>query len=128
MNSATGTTNSASHLFSKGPNNKRKTLRNTLASNLRPQTSQSPSHFTPPPILSPVRSAPGLFWTFSAKLTHVDENRKDRPRINLGANYQAVLPPLEKKQTKSNYSLIKSPEDLLWSPDSISNCFQEDGK
>ncbi|XP_035704519.1 mucin-5AC isoform X3 [Folsomia candida] len=98
----------------------------TLASNLRPQTSQSPPHFTPYPILSPVRSAPGLFWTFSAKLTHVDDNRKDRPRINLGINFQAVIPPLEQKHTIKNNYMLKRPEDLLWSPDSISNCFKED--
>lgn len=106
---------------------KRKALRNTLASNLRPQTSQSPTHFTPYPILSPVRSASGLYWTFSGKLSHVDETKKDRPRINVGANFQAAIPPLLDAASKEAYSKEAPREDLVWSPDSVMNCYDEDG-
>jgi len=112
---------------------KRKQLRNTFASNLRPQTasssnSSSSSHFTPYPILSPVRSAPGLYWTFSTRLSHVDESKKETPRINVGANFQAILPPLrEKKNVMSNYHEKEEFEDNLWNPRVMDLCSTEEG-
>ncbi|CAG7831628.1 unnamed protein product, partial [Allacma fusca] len=95
---------------------KRKQLRNTFASNLRPQTnSPNNSHFTPYPILSPVRSAPGLYWTFSPKLSHVDDSKREVPKINIGSKFQAELPQCNNKKRKLEDCDIQSDEEYrLW--------------
>jgi len=132
---------------------KRKQVRNTLASNLRPQTTpshptsggaSSATHFTPYPILSPVRSAPGLYWTFSPKLSHVDDTKRERPRINVGPEFQVTELPsprgrkrkwesladeqnLEGNDSGRDEESLVMREDHLWDPAVLTQCTVEEG-
>jgi len=127
-------------------------VRNTFASNLRQQsfssssTTSSSSHFTPYPILSPVRSAPGLYWTFSNKLSHVEDGKREHPRINVGLSFQATNFPeaggrtgkrkasalLEDTNGKDEDATIGFTEShdediLLWDPAVVTNCSTDEG-
>lgn len=77
-------------------------------------------HYTPSPMLNPVRLGNGLFTVIpSDKLIDVDEEESvidffEKPRINIGSDYQATLPSNTNSSKRDD---AKSHETLLWMPD-----------
>ncbi|KAJ8670358.1 hypothetical protein QAD02_001617 [Eretmocerus hayati] len=81
------------------------------------------SSYTPPPILDPSRSGPGLYARLhtmkgdSTEFNSDDSQNNDGPppRINIGTRYQAAIPP---KVESDSPRLVTEPEmdHLLWDP------------
>lgn len=83
---------------------------------------KSQLHFTPSPMLHPERAGQGLFTaTLLDKLLDIDDEEesiidffeKSQPRINIGSDYQAALPP---ESSMGQYEERKSLETPLWKP------------
>lgn len=83
---------------------------------------KSQLHFTPSPILQPERAGQGLFTaTLLDKLLDIDDEEesiidffeKSQPRINIGSDYQATLPP---ESALGKFDERKSLETPLWKP------------
>lgn len=134
---------------------KRKEVKNTFASNLRPQniledsdSNNNNSHFTPYPMIPPVRSAPGLYWKFAEKLSHVDDTKREVPRINIGNEFQADFLPcvevqgdkikveeevevkmeiVEENEEKELENMEYNFEQKVWDPQVMETCTDKEG-
>ncbi|XP_062563525.1 mucin-4 isoform X2 [Armigeres subalbatus] len=88
------------------------------------------THYTPQPILNPVRTASGLYSTIASTLVNQTSSASDstvddtsdifsepplpiRPRINLGNDYQATIPECSRP---SYHHLNQHPDIQYWDP------------
>lgn len=76
-------------------------------------------YYTPSPILNPERYAPGLYSLqneFSSDFTTLPTITEEKPKINIGHEFQAILPNLIKHRTD-----FKICEEQFWDPAIITN-------
>lgn len=79
------------------------------------------SSYTPPPILDPSRSGPGLYarlhqYERDSDFSSDDSQGNDGPppRINIGTRYQATIPPIECDRNRGKDGT--EADHLLWDP------------
>lgn len=89
-------------------------FRRPIALNPHCRTPSTP--YTPPPMLSPFRKGPGLYYQVFPQTASTPTPSFDEipgPKINVGEDYQAVIPEL--KTVKDRQSPVEQ-DELLFSP------------
>lgn len=103
------------------PSQFRRQLSLTIPYQISNQVPSTP--YTPPPMLSPFRKGPGLYYRAFSQTGQSNEtpsipttpsgDESANPRINIGRDYQATIPPIK---TNRNAYIDDTGDELLFSP------------